>query len=345
MKKKTTAATALLESVEAADAFKEAGGRLAMVAFLKSDKGKDATAITEAASKFDDTFGIVTSAAVAAHLGITGDAPAVVMLRTFDEPVVVMEGTEISAEKVLEFAETYSKALLLPFSDENAKIIFESQFHVLALLPAEGEHEALLDAMRAASKAMRGKKMQFVQVDASAPSNAGVLNYFGATQLAAPKVVGFVSGDAARKFVLEGEITVDALTAFAGQVLDLSATPLTMSAAPPENNDGPLIEVVGSTLDEIVLDPTKDVLLEVYSPQCGHCKALEPVYNKLARRFADIPSVVIAKMDATANEQCVPSFGQLVIACSRLRVRYPLPSSQPEDHSGRVPHDHALPGA
>ena len=302
VKKKTMAATSVLSTVEEADAFKEAAGRLAVVAYLKADKGKEATAVTAAAEKFEDTFGIVTSAAVAKHLGITAPAPAVAMLRTFDEPMVLMEGKDFSADKVLAFAEAYSRPLLLPFSDENAKVIFESKVHVLALLPAEQEHEALLEALRGASKAMRGKKMQFVAVHASEPSSTGVLSFFGAAQLAAPKIVGFVMGDAPRKFQHNGELTLEALTTFAGQVLDLTATPLTLSAAPPESNDGPLVEVVGTTVDEIVMDATKDVLLEVYSPNCGHCKALEPVYEKLARRFADVPSVVIARMDGTANE-------------------------------------------
>lgn len=28
--------------------------------------------------------------------------------------------------------------------------------------------------------------------------------------------------------------------------------------------------------------------LQVYAPWCGHCKALEPVYKKLAKRFAKV---------------------------------------------------------
>lgn len=40
----------------------------------------------------------------------------------------------------------------------------------------------------------------------------------------------------------------------------------------------------------------------MYAPWCGHCKALEPVYKKLAKRFAKVDSVVIAKMDGTENE-------------------------------------------
>jgi protein disulfide-isomerase A1 len=60
--------------------------------------------------------------------------------------------------------------------------------------------------------------------------------------------------------------------------------------------------VVGKSFDDIVKSSKKDVLLEVYAPWCGHCKTLEPIYKKLATRFKDIDSVVIAKMDGTANE-------------------------------------------
>lgn len=49
--------------------------------------------------------------------------------------------------------------------------------------------------------------------------------------------------------------------------------------------------VVGKTVDSIVFDETKDVLLEVYAPWCGHCKALDPVYKKLAKRFKKVRGV------------------------------------------------------
>jgi len=64
--------------------------------------------------------------------------------------------------------------------------------------------------------------------------------------------------------------------------------------------------VVAKNFDEIVNDPTKDVLIEFYAPWCGHCKSLEPKYKELAELLSGEKNVVIAKMDATENDVPTP---------------------------------------
>ena len=39
-----------------------------------------------------------------------------------------------------------------------------------------------------------------------------------------------------------------------------------------------------------------------YAPWCGHCKKLQPVWSELADFVVDIDDLIIAKIDATANE-------------------------------------------
>ena len=70
----------------------------------------------------------------------------------------------------------------------------------------------------------------------------------------------------------------------------------------PKKQLGPVKVVVGSSFQEIVYDRTKDVLIEMYAPWCGHCKKLEPVYRELAMKFKNVKDLVIAKLDATAND-------------------------------------------
>lgn len=60
--------------------------------------------------------------------------------------------------------------------------------------------------------------------------------------------------------------------------------------------------VVGKTFDDIVMDSQKDVLIEFYAPWCGHCKKIEPEYLALGKKYKGEKNLVIAKMDATAND-------------------------------------------
>lgn len=108
-----------------------------------------------------------------------------------------------------------------------------------------------------------------------------------------------------QKFVMEKDFSPDELESFVTRLLDGQLKPYLKSEPVPTSNDDPVKVVVASTFDEIVNDPTKDVLIEFYAPWCGHCKSLAPKYEELATKLASEDDVVIAKMDATAND--VPS--------------------------------------
>jgi len=108
-----------------------------------------------------------------------------------------------------------------------------------------------------------------------------------------------------KKFVspiAAADITVENLTKFADDVLSGAIKPHLKSAAVPEKNDGPVVVVVGTEFQKIVMDTTKDVLVKYYAPWCGHCKALAPHWEKLGEHFASHPDIVIAKFDSTENE-------------------------------------------
>jgi len=64
-----------------------------------------------------------------------------------------------------------------------------------------------------------------------------------------------------------------------------------------------------SNFDKIVMDPTKDVLVEFYAPWCGHCKHLAPIYEKVATNFKAEKNIVIAKMDADHHKNIPGRYG------------------------------------
>jgi len=105
------------------------------------------------------------------------------------------------------------------------------------------------------------------------------------------------------------EFLHDSVGQWISKFINNELTPTIKSEPIPESNDGPVKIVVANNFDQIVNDPSKDVLLEFYAPWCGHCKKLSPIYEELGISLKDShPNVVIAKVDATANDVS-PKFG------------------------------------
>jgi len=314
IKKKTGPATTEVAD-EAALEKEQKANKVFVLGFFEKYEGDDHKAYEAAAQKSDDaTFLKTTSAEVAAKLGIA-KAPGYGLGRTYDDfgfETAASEGHKAFADNkdLGDALEAFIKAEKLPafteFSQDTSQAIFGSGINNQVIITAPGANfakdAALFKTLLEASTQLKGK---VVMVTAKTESDNGkpIIDYFGLDKEAKdPQVVGFDSS-AGKKYKYDGEVTTEKLVKFAEDVIAGKAAKFFKSAAEPaEPLDKGVAVIVGNTVESVVMDPTKDVLLEVYAPWCGHCKALAPVYEKLAKRFAKIDSVVIAKMDGTENE-------------------------------------------
>ncbi|XP_037136029.1 protein disulfide-isomerase A4 [Syngnathus acus] len=112
-----------------------------------------------------------------------------------------------------------------------------------------------------------------------------------------------ILADGGKKFAMEpDDFDSDVLREFIMAFKKGKLKPIIKSQPVPKNNKGPVKVVVGKTFDEIVMDTQNDVLIEFYAPWCGHCKKLEPEFLALGKKYKGEKNLVIAKMDATAND-------------------------------------------
>lgn len=307
VRKKTGPPAIVVDDVKALQEL-ESQNPIVVVGFFKAFEGASFEDFVGVAAKLEDVvFVQTTSADVASSVGLN-DKNTITIIKNFpgtDRETLPYSGD--SAEALQSWIKGEKLPLTIEFNSENSEKIFNSGINQQVLLWAKAADleptAELLKTLRATALKFKGK-LVFVTINNEGDAHEPVTKFFGLENAEAPVVLGFYM-EKNKKFKLNGAITEETLDTFAASLVDGTAQPEYKSAPipeSPEDKDGDVQIIVGKTVDTIVKDPTKDVLLEVYAPWCGHCKKLDPIFKKLAKRFRKVDSIVIAKMDGTENE-------------------------------------------
>lgn len=282
--------------------FKKADKVVLVAYFDAADKASNET-YTQVAEKFRDNypFGASSDAALAEAEGVK--VPAIVLYKDFDEGKAVFDG-KFEAEAIESFAKTASTPLIGEVGPETYSDYMSAGIP-LAYIFAESpeERKELSDELKAVAEAHRGK-INFATIDAKQfGAHANNLN------LKADQFPAFAIQDIEKNqkypYDQEKKISKSDIQKFADDFVAGKLEPSIKSEEIPESNDGPVTVVVAKNYEQVVLDDSKDVLIEFYAPWCGHCKALAPKYEELGTLYANSEfkdKVVIAKVDATAND-------------------------------------------
>merc|ERR1712045_936384 len=301
VEKKTGPPAKALAGAEEAKAFVD-GKTVAVIGCFKDETTDAAKAFLAVASNLDDlAFGVTGDEAVCSEYGVSGEG--VVMVKTFDDGKAVLT-EELTEENIAKFISSESLPLVIDFNHETAQKIFsgEVKSHFLMFSSAKADdHEDKLEKMRAMAKSSKGK-MLFVTINTDEEDHKRILEFFGITESELPTYRAIKLGEDMAKFKPEDDKFENA-EQFVADFMDGKLKQHLMSQEIPEDWDKEGVKVlVGKNFQEVAMNVEKDVLVEFYAPWCGHCKQLAPIWDELGEKYKDHESIVIAKMDSTANE-------------------------------------------
>ncbi|XP_076663631.1 protein disulfide isomerase [Andrena cerasifolii] len=302
--KKTGPAAKDLPTVEEAKSFIEAQN-VAIVGFFKDTESDAAKVFLEVGNIIDDhVFGISSSDEVFNEYGVQDGK--VVLFKKFDEGKSEF-ADEFDVKKLQNFISVHALPLVVDFNQNTAQKIFSGDVksHLLVFLSKEAGHfDEYVEKIKEPAKKFRGEVL-FVTINADEPDHERILEFFGMKKSEVPtmRLTKFEQEMAKykpEKSEVSSENVLEFVTAFVEGKLKRH---FFTQDLPEDWNKNPVKVLVGTNFHEVAYDKTKNVLVEFYAPWCGHCERLAPIYDALGEKYKDSEDIVIAKMDATANEQ------------------------------------------
>ncbi|KAL8972735.1 MAG: hypothetical protein Q9183_000386 [Haloplaca sp. 2 TL-2023] len=118
---------------------------------------------------------------------------------------------------------------------------------------------------------------------------------------------------------------LDSLSAFISEKTGVK--PKVKKAAPSA------VEMLNDRTFKQLIGGDKDVLVAFTAPWCGHCKSLAPIWETVALDYVAEPNVVIAKVDAEAENSKSTAQDQEVKSYPTIKY-FPRGSTTPEPYTG-----------
>lgn len=276
--------------------------RVVVVGFIEDTKSDEYAELEILAKELRDeyTFGVVTDKKLAAKHGFTESG--VTLYKQFDDGEEEYEG-KITADELRAFVKASSVPILDEISPETYPMYAQAGLPFgFAFFDSDETRKQLEKEIYPVAKEYKGA-ISFVLIDANKfGSQADHLNLEHKWPAFA---IQNQSSMAKYPYPQDKDIKKKSLRKFVKNFADGKIEPDYKSEAIPETNDGNVFVMVSKQFNEVVFDKSKDVLLEFYAPWCGHCKNLAPIYEKLGGILKHNKNLVVAKMDAIAND--VPS--------------------------------------
>jgi len=224
-----------------------------------------------------------------------------ILFKKFDEGKNVFTGPW-STTDIKNFVGNHKFPLVMPFDDKAAQKIFGEGITSLFLLINNNDAgRKAEETFKTAAESLKGK-ITFSVARIEEGMGNRLAEYIGVNEKHTPTLRIVEPHNDMNKYEFEGAVTVESVKQYVEDFQNKRLKPYHKSEPLPEHNNDPVKIVVGKNFDDIVINNDNDVLIEFYAPWCGHCKALAPIWEGLAKKLQSVKGITIAKMDSTANE-------------------------------------------
>ncbi|XP_057700292.1 protein disulfide-isomerase [Corythoichthys intestinalis] len=251
----------------------------------------------------DVNFGLTQNDDVIRKYDVTQN---VVLLLKQSTLIQVYEMTpETSREDLMTFISVYQMDPVTEYTGKTANQILSSPVLNHALLfvnKSSTDFHELHAAFSVAAEAFR-MKILFVLVDVFEPRNGRLMEYFRVRDFEAP-LVRLVNLTNHVTYQLPSTVLdVNSIEAFCQDYLEGKAKPKMQSEPIPEGWDQrPVKELVGSTFEAVAFNPNKTVFVLFYVPYNPESRVVFPLWEELAEAFKAHDDIVVARIDASAND-------------------------------------------
>ncbi|XP_019718148.1 protein disulfide-isomerase [Hippocampus comes] len=212
---------------------------------------------------------------------------------------------QTSKEDLVTFVSVYQMEAVTEYSGKTATQILSSPVLSHALLfvnKSSADFHKVHSAFNTVAEVFR-MKILFVLVDVWEPRNGRLMEYFRVRAFEAPLVRLVNLTDHVTYQLPSATLDADSIEAFCRDYLDGKAKPKMQSEPIPEGWDQrPVKELVGSTFEEVAFNPNRTVFVLFYVPYSPECRAVFTLWEELAEAFKARDDVVVARIDASAND-------------------------------------------
>ncbi|CAL8331870.1 unnamed protein product [Merluccius merluccius] len=241
---------------------------------------------------------------------------------------------ETSKEELIAFITVYQMEPVTEYDGQTAGQILSAPVlnHALLFIRKSSEDfQEIHSAFHSAAQSFR-LKVLFVMVNVEEPRNGRLLEYFRVREGEAPLIRLVNLTDHVTYNLPSDKFDTKTIETFCQTYLEGKAAPKMQSEPIPEGWDTqPVKQLVGVTLEKVVFNPDKTVFVLLYLPYSQKSRALFPLWEELAKAVEDREDVVIARIDASANDINLSMYGSY----PALRLFPALYAERVVDYTGK----------